>query len=108
MVSQIFKKDIPHDFLFNLLEKIALKTEKRYILNHESYKKGLLNNSILDFITQCKDYYFASKQKYLDRKLTYNSFITVVRQICNYNKVTYTSQIKYSKSNYDIEYYIYL
>uniref|UniRef100_A0A6C0E1Q7 Uncharacterized protein n=1 Tax=viral metagenome TaxID=1070528 RepID=A0A6C0E1Q7_9ZZZZ len=108
MVSQIFKKDIPNEILLNLLDKIAFKTEKRYILNHESYKKGMLHNYIVDFMEQCKDYYFLSKQKYLDRKLTYNSFITVVRQICNYNKVTYTSQIKYSKSNYDIEYYIYV
>ena len=108
MVSQIFKKAIPNALLFSLLEKIALKTEKRYILNHNSYKKGLLDNSIPEFMESCKEYYFLSKLKYLDRKLTYNSFITVIRQICNFNKVTYTSQIKYSKSDYDIEYSIYI
>ena len=53
-------------------------------------------------------YYHISKRKYLERKLTYNSFITVIRQICNFNKITYTSQLKYDKSTYDITYYIYL
>ena len=47
------------------------------------------------------------RQKYLDKKLTYNSFTTVLRQICNFNKVKYVSQIKYDKSTYDIVYYIY-
>ena len=61
-----------------------------------------------NFINQCTPYYHISKRKYLERKITYNSFITIIRQICNFNKITYTSQIKYDKSEYDILYYIYL
>ena len=45
--------------------------------------------------------------KYLEKKQTYNSFTTIVRQICNFNKLTYTSKIKYNKSSYDIVYIIY-
>jgi hypothetical protein len=108
MSSQIFKKQIPSPMLFDLLEKTASKTEKRYIFNRNSYKKGLLDNTIVEFLESCKEYYYSSKQKYLEKKLTYNSFVTILRQICNYNKITYTSQIKYCKSEYDIEYYIYL
>lgn len=109
MSSQIFKKKIPTQMLFELLEKISIITDKRYILSKSAYKKGNseTNNIIQEFLNQCKEYYYLSKQKYLETKLTYNSFITVVRQICNYNNITYTSQIKYSKSDYDIEYYIY-
>jgi hypothetical protein len=108
MSSQIFKKQIPSVLLFELLDKISTKTEKRYIFNRNSYKKGLLDNTIIDFLEACKEYYYSSKQKYLEKKLTYNSFVTVLRQICNHNKITYTNQIKYCKSEYDIEYYIYL
>jgi hypothetical protein len=43
-----------------------------------------------------------------DRKLTYKSFNTIIRQICNFNKITYTTQIKYDKSVYDIVYDIQL
>jgi hypothetical protein len=107
MSTQIFKKDVPNDLLFNLLEDICMKNDKHYILNLESFKKGLFNDSIQQFFEICKPYYHNSKKKYIEKKLTYNSFITVVRQICNYNKLTYISQIKYTKSSYDIVYIIY-
>jgi len=107
MTSQIFKNSVPNEVLFNLLEDIAIKTEKCYVFNNYVYKKGVYNNTINDFLEKCKPYYYLSKRKYLERKLTYASFITILRQICNFNKITYTSQIKYEKSTYDIIYYIY-
>jgi len=107
MSSQIFKNHIPNELFFNLLDDIALKTDKCYVITNDAYKKGIFNNSIENFITECIPYYHISKRKYLERKLTYNSFITIIRQICNFNKITYTSQIKYDKSTYDIIYYIY-
>ena len=107
MSSQIFKNHIPNEIIFKLLDEIALKTENCYIITNDSYKKGIFNNSIPIFITECIPYYYISKRKYLERKINYNSFITVIRQICNFNKITYTSQIKYDKSNYNIIYNIY-
>ena len=104
MTSQIFKNKIPNDLLFELLNKICLKNEKHFVLNNISFKKGLFDNSIQNFYEQIKSYYFISKRKYLEKKLTYNSFITVIRQICNFNKIVYTSQIKYDKSDYEIIY----
>jgi hypothetical protein len=107
MSTQIFKKNVPTESLYSLLDEICLKNDKYYIFNNNSYKKGIFNNSITDFIEECKPYYHISKQKYLERKLTYNSFTTILRQICKFNKITHTSQIKYDKSTYDIIYYIY-
>ena len=108
MASQIFKNQIPNELIIQLLDDIAVKTEDCYVINNNSYKKGMFNETITKFIEECKPYYYLSKRKYLERKLTYNSFITIIRQICNYNKITYNSKIKYDKSNYDIMYYIYL
>jgi hypothetical protein len=107
MTSQIFKNNIPNELLIKLLDDIAIKSDNCYVLNTNSYKKGIFNSSIIQFITECKPYYHLSKRKYLERKLNYNSFVTIIRQICNFNKITYTSQIKYDKSTYDIIYYIY-
>jgi len=107
MTSQIFKNHIPKELLFNFLDTICMKNEKHYILNNNSYKKGVFENSIIDFFEKCKPYYHLSKRKYLEKTLTYNSFVTVVRQICNLNKITYTSQIRYDHSSYDIVYIIY-
>jgi len=108
MSTQIFKKNIPTEILFNLLDLMCTKNEKHYVFNINSFKKGVFNNVIKKFIEDCKEYYHTSKQIYLERKLTYNSFTTILRQICKFNKITYTSQIKYDKSTYDIIYYIYI
>ena len=56
----------------------------------------------------CRKYYHISKRKYLDKQLTYNSFITIIRQICKHNNIQYKNENKYDKSNYVIYYYIYI
>jgi len=119
MNIQIFKTKIPDSLVFQLLEAIAIKgtetntntgintnTNVVYTINKNVYKKGVFNSKIAEFYEACKPYYHISKRKYLDKKMSYNSFITVIRQICNSNKITYTSQIKYDKSDYDIVYCI--
>ena len=108
MSSQIFKTPVPNEILINLLNNITVKTDKCYVVNNSSYKKGIFNNIITEFIHQCIPHYHLSKRKYLEKKLTYNSFITIIRQICNFNNITYTSQLKYDKSTYDILYCIYI
>lgn len=107
MSTQIFKNFVPNELLFELLDLICLKNEKYYLLNIESYKKGIFKNLVQPFILNCLPYYHISKRKYLERKLSYNSFTTILRQICNFNKITYTSLIKYDKSSYNIVYYIF-
>jgi hypothetical protein len=108
MSTQIFKKLIPIQLLIQLLDDIAIKTDKFYVVNNNSYKKGIFNGNINTFITECTPYYHLSKLKYVEKKLTYNSFVTIIRQICKSNNIMYTSQIKYDKSTYNIMYYIYL
>lgn len=107
MTTQIFKNKVPNSFFFELLNKICLKNEKHYTFNLDAFKKGVYNEEIIQFFEICKPYYFLSKRKYLEKKLTYNTFSTILRQICNYNNIIYTSQIIYNKSSYSIVYYIY-
>lgn len=107
MSTQIFKSMIPSQLIFDLLDILCLKNEKYYTFNIDSFKKGIFKEDIPKFIQSCTTYYHISKRKYLEKKITYNSFTTVLRQICNFNKITYTSQIKYDKSSYNIIYYIY-
>jgi hypothetical protein len=107
MSTQIFKNEIPTSLLFNLLDSICIKNNKYYLLTSECFKKGMFNNCIQEFLENCKKHYHTSKQHYLERKINYNAFTTIVRQICNFNKLIYTSQIRYSNSKYDIVYLIY-
>ena len=107
MSSQIFKNPVPNEKLIELLNKICQKTDNYYLFNLISFKKGLFTQDIPEFISFCIPYYYLSKRKYLERKMTYTHFTTILRQICNFNKIAYTSNIKYDKSNYNIEYIIY-
>jgi hypothetical protein len=108
MASQIFKKQIEYEILFNLLDKLCIKNNTYYIFNNSSYKKGtFFDDTIQIFLKKIKEYYHKSKIKYLEKKQTYNSFTTIIRQICNFNKILYTTEIKYDKSTYEIFYYIF-
>jgi hypothetical protein len=109
MSVQLFKNNVPNDLVFQLLNSLCLKNEKYYLFNTISFKKGIFNEEVKLFFELCKPYYHISKRKkYLEiSKITYNNFTTVLRQICNCNKIIYTSQIKYDKSVYDIVYFIY-
>jgi len=107
MSSQIFRKPVPKETLFELLDKICLKTEKYYLIDKNAYRKLLFYNLYSEFCDTLKDYYHLGKRVYIERKSTYNSFITIVRQICKCCNVMYTSQIKYNESKYNIDYFVY-
>lgn len=106
-LSQIIKHKMPTEMLFNLLEQICIYQNNYYTLNFNAYKKGIFDGTIQQFIQDCIPFYHLSKQKYLKRELSYNNFVTIIRQICKYLNVAYTSNIKYDRSTYDIVYKIY-
>ena len=108
MTKQIIKKDIPIDILIDLLEIIGIKQNNYYIINKISFKKAEYEKLLENFFESLKKYYFVSKHFYLDRKMTYSSFITIIRHICKNNNISYISKIIYNKSSYEINYFIYL
>jgi len=107
MTKQIFKNAVPNSLFYSFLEKICLKTEKYYLVDMNAFRKMLFYNYHIDFCETIKNYYHLSKQFYLERKMTYNSFTTILRQICKNNNIMFTSQIKYNESKYNIDYLIY-
>ena len=107
MSSQIFKQPIPKDTLYQLLEQICLKTNKYYVIDMNAYRKMQFNNLQDDFCSNILPYYHLGKQFYVNREMTYNSFTTIIRQICKYHAIMFSSQIKYNESKYNINYQIY-
>jgi len=107
MVGQIFKEPIPTEWLFTLLEKMCLKTDKYYQIDMNAYRKMVFHNYHTDFFDLIKDFYFLGKQFYVSRPITYKSFTNIVRQICKHNSILYTSQMKYNESKYNIDFFIY-
>lgn len=107
MPSLIFKELVPREYVLEVLEKICLKTDNYYQLDINGYKKLLYYNYNEEFIETLKRYYSPSKQFYLTRELTYNSFTNIIRQICKSINIGYENKIHYNKSKYGIIYLIY-
>jgi hypothetical protein len=107
MLKQIFRKNVSPELIFTLLEKICLKTDKYYYIDANAFKKMIFHNYHVDFLKELEGFYHTSKQFYLSREFTYNSFTNILRQICKSNAIMFTSQIKYNESKYNIDYFIY-
>jgi len=106
-MSQIFQKSFPkHDF-FKFLEKYCEMNDNRYIFSKEAFKRARMENAMKTFCATLKPYYFPSKVHYLEREIKYKHFVTIIRQICKFHHIPFTSNIKYSKSKYEIKYFIY-
>lgn len=105
-MNRIFYEPIEMKILYDLLEQICLKTDKHYIVNIIAYKKMMFLKLHLPFLNTIVTRYHTSKQFYVTRKLIFNSFITIVKQICNYNNYPVTSKIQYAESEYIINYFV--
>ena len=107
MSRQIFRRLVPPKILYDLLEKICLKTDKYYLVDNNAYRKFMYLELDVDFSVAILDYYHESKQFYVTREMDYNSFVNLVRQISKSNQLMYTSRIKYMESKYSIEYLVF-
>ena len=54
MSKQIFKKKAPNNILFELLDKVCLKTQNYYLFDNNAYKKMVYNNLHADFCNVLK------------------------------------------------------
>jgi hypothetical protein len=106
MSSQIFKSKPEISLFKELLNNICDKNDSVYILNNASFKKGIMFETIQKFCEEIGDCYYDSKKFYIERKMTYKYFITVVRQVCKIHDLTYQTETKYNKSTYEIFYMI--
>jgi len=113
--SQLFCKDISQNILYNLLDNVIEcenieeqngEVNRCYRVNKIVFKKLEFHGLISVFLDTIKEYYYTNKQFYIERDMTYNNFLTIVRQICNYNNIKFKKNILYEKDTYSIEYYI--
>lgn len=108
MSIQIFNKPIPIIILSDFLNSCCQR-HNGFIFDTISYRKAEYTNNIIPFIKSCQDYYYPSKQKYVDEKsYTYKSITTIIRQICNYHKIPYITNVVYNHSAYNTVYTIHI
>jgi hypothetical protein len=105
--TDIFVKPIDKSILYDLCNMICLKKKNYYVIDKNAYRSMMFSNAHLDFIRKLYEYYNPSKQFYLSRELTYNSFTNIIRQICKNNDIKFDSSVRYNKSTSNIDFYIY-
>ena len=108
MPSQIFKEAPPQKILFDFLEAICEKTSNKYVFSKANFKKAQMEEKIIPFCNDLQQYYFKSKLFYITRNMNYKNFITIIRQLCKYHHIAFTSVMKYNKSKYEIIYTIFI
>ena len=105
-MNQIIKNKIEcfNEFVIS----VGVKENNYIVINENVFKQALYNNLISPFYEKIDPHYYQSKKYYLQREITYNGFITILRQISKKNGVKYSSKIKYTNSKHSLEYYFYL
>ena len=106
MTSQIFKIEPPIKTFHEFIQNNATFSSSKYLFSKSSFKKAQLKKQIEPFIDDIKHCYFISKKMYVEREMKYKNLITIIIQICRYHHIPFSSNIKYSKSKYEITYSI--
>ena len=103
----IFRKAVPNEWLFELLEKICLKTDKYYCFDNNAFRIMRFHKYDNEFCNKILEYYHTSRQFYITRPRNMVSFSNIIRQICKYNKIPIEHEVKYLEGSYILQYFIY-
>jgi hypothetical protein len=106
--SQIFRKHFSKQILLDFIIKYSEKRKNQYIFSNISFKKAQYNEDIAPIIDYLKDFYYNAKKFYIQRKMNYKYFLTIIRQVCKFHCIPFTSNIKYCNSTYEIQYSIFI
>ena len=107
-ISQNIKSSLKKETIIKIIKDITSYDENKkvYIFSNVEYKRMCYHDKANEIIQILRPHYYESKQFYLDRKLTFKSFFSLLRQICKFNGIYVTSRVVYNRSEYTIIYTI--
>ena len=108
MSSQIFKTPYPKEKLIEFLEQCVEKKNNNYLFSKVAFKTAAYKNIVEGFCKGIEPFYYDSKKHYATRNMTYKNLVTIIRQVCKFHFIPFTSEIKYYKSVYEISYTIFI
>ncbi len=106
-MKQLFKQKPEYSKIKSFIQIFSDKYSNYYLINQHTFMRSKLNGDIHKCINYLLPLYYSSKKFYLTRTITYQNFLTIIRQICKVCNILFTYKIKYVSSKYMIEYYIY-
>jgi len=107
-MSNIFKTIPDKNKILNYIKKNSYNINNKNIIDLNTYKESLHNGKIDKFIKYIKPFYLKNKYIYLERKINYKNYLTIIRQLLNIFNIKYIKNIKYIHSSYEIIYIIYI
>ena len=107
-MSNIFLKKPDLICVLNYIKNNSYIENNKYVIDYNIFKQSIYHNNIDEFLKYLRPYYYKSKQVYLERKINYKNYLTIIRQLCNFLKIKYDKIKKYSNSTYEIVYVIYV
>ena len=106
--DKLFKKLVPWEYMQILLSEICplLSLNRLFVIDLNVYKKMIFLEKHYAFLESLKPYYRMEKHFYLTREFTYNSFMTIVRQICKSHKQPFHTELKFGRAFHNMVYFI--
>lgn len=98
-MNQVIKPGLSSQILYDFLGDYILNN--KLFITTSLYKKLVTNNTYAIFLQKIEPFYYKSKQFYCTRDITYNRFLTILRQLCKNFKLAYTSKIMYYNAGYE-------
>ena len=105
----LFRSTVDIRPLVTVLTRVATTLDggKWYQFDLSSFHKMVFHGFHNEFIASVRSYYFPAKwKKYGDKPLTYNSFTTIMRQLCNEVGRTFYTKHVYDHSVCNTVYFI--
>jgi hypothetical protein len=107
-MKQIFKIDPLYEYLQEILDKFCNKHNNYYVVDYISYKKIVFHNYQYEWLSQLLEHYYKSKQFYITRKFSFQSFITIIRQLCKFFNIEYDYLYDKNQSYHYLKYRLYI
>jgi hypothetical protein len=107
-MSQVFKIEPVYEFLNVILDKFCIKENNYYVIDYITFKKIVFHKYQEIWLKGLLDHYYKSKQFYITRKFTFQSFITIIRQLCKFFDIKYDYLYDKNQSYHHLKYRLYI
>ena len=107
-MSNIFLKKLDINIILKYIQNNSYIENNKYIIDNNVFKQSIYHNNVDEIIKYLKPHYYKAKRIYLERKINYKNYLTILRQIFNYLDIKYEKFKKYSNSTYEMIYIIYV
>lgn len=107
-MRQVFRVEPIYEFLQVILDKFCIKEKNYYVVDYVTYKKIVFHKYQEIWLAGLLEHYYKSKQFYITRQFNFQSFITIIRQLCKFFGIEYDYMYDKNQSYHHLKYRLYI